>query len=140
MTYNYSDLINAYKELGIKQGDVIYVTGNLGMLGRSRVSKESTLRIHVNALLDAVDVVGEKGTVVFPTHSFSLVGADTPFDPENTPSESGPLTEALRQIADDRQMHPYASVSAIGKDATRICHHTSRHVYGEHSPMQRMIN
>ncbi len=110
----------------------IYVTGNLGKIGLIG-SKQQTIRW-------VVDDIMQSDTVTFPTHSFSLVGTDIPFDLNITESESGILTEKLRTGNwHHRQFHPFASVSSIGEDAEYICENTSRHVYGEHSPMARMI-
>lgn len=136
--YATGDLVDTYHWLGLKEGDTVYVTGNLGDFGfhESR-TKTGTLGAHLQALRE---VIGENGTLVSPTHSFSLCNTDRVFDPLTTPSERGPLTEYLRtQSGSVRQFHPFASVTAWGAQAERICGGCTRHAYGPQTPFDRMI-
>ena len=83
---------------------------------------------------------GDKGTIVFPTHSFSLLKDRKTFIPKKTISETGALTEYLRKKKGSvRQLHPYSSTSAIGKYANYICSNNGSHVYGPDSPFDRLI-
>lgn len=137
--YSYSELLAAYKNVGVRSGRVVYVTGNFGRLGRYQTTDKMLL---LQGHLDAIrELIGPDGTLVVPTHSWSLCNTDIPFDPEQTASETGPFTEFVRALPGAvRQFHPFSSSTALGRDALAICADTSRHVYGPESPFQRLID
>lgn len=124
--------------MGCAKGDVVYVTGNFGALGfHESMNKTRTLQAHLDALKS---VLGEKGTVVVPTHSFYLCNTDRVFDSVSTPSERGAFTEYIRcQPGAVRQFHPFASLTAMGHRALEICGNTTRHAYGPNTPYERML-
>lgn len=136
--YSTADLQLAYRKIGIREGDIVYFTGNVGNFGfHESFGKPQTLAAHYAALNSAV---GETGTLVVPTHSFSLCNTDRIFDAAATPSERGPLTEYARlQEGSVRQFHPFASVTALGPDAENLCENCTRHAYGPGTPFDRMI-
>ena len=91
------------------EGDNLYVTGSLTYLGvPAYKQKEEILENHYKALRT---VTGEdKGTIVVPTHSFSLCNTQITFDPNQTASETGILTEYIRNKPGSiRQIHPFSS-------------------------------
>ena len=134
--YDLNDLHNAYKSLQIKKNDIIYITGNLLALGRCK--NKNILNDHFKVLKK---IIGKKGTIVFPTHSFELVSSKRVFDIKNTYSETGSFTEFLRKKKGSiRQNHPYSSTTALGKYAKFICSNNTQHVYGPNSPFQRLID
>ena len=134
--YDINDLYNAYKSLKIKKNDIIYITGNLLSLGR--YENRNILNDNFNVLKN---IIGKKGTIAFPTHSFELVSSKRVFDIKNTYSETGSFTEFLRKKKNSvRQNHPYSSTTAIGKYAKFICTNNTQHVYGPNSPFQRLID
>lgn len=137
--YTYQELLTAYDKAGVTPGAVVYVTGNFGRPGKyERPGKEALLEGHFTALME---LLGPKGTLVVPTHSFSLCNTNIPFDLNATKSERGPFTEFVRQRPGSvRQFHPFSSLTAFGYQADEICRETSRHAYGVHSPFQRMID
>lgn len=137
--YDYDDLLLAYRQVGVESGRVIYVTGNFGRLGKYSIDgKAELLRAHLSALQE---LLGPQGTLVVPTHSWSLIRTDIVYDPLTTQSETGPFTEFVRQQGSSvRQFHPYSSHTALGRDAEILCKNTSRHVFGHHSPFQRMAD
>lgn len=121
------------------EGDNLYVTGNLAYLGVPVYKqKEEILENHYKALRT---VIGQdKGTIIVPTHSFSICNTEIAFAPDKTASETGVLTEYIRNKPGSiRQMHPFSSVTAVGKNAQYLCKENSRHVYGPCSPFDRMI-
>ena len=139
MPYDLRNLTAAYLDLGLARGDIVYVTGNLAALGVAEgiSNKLAILEMHYKAL---ENVLGKSGTIAFPTHSFSLCNTTNEFDLHNTVSESGILSEFLRQQHGAiRQFHPFSSISAIGKNALDICADTTRHAYGPFSPTARLI-
>ncbi|MDF1815516.1 MAG: AAC(3) family N-acetyltransferase [Verrucomicrobiales bacterium] len=137
--YSSDDVEIALKELGPGKGDSVYVTGNFGALGihESR-SKEGCLS---GMLTSLVNTVAESGTIIVPTHSFSLCNSTEVFDCLSTPSERGPFTEYVRGHASSvRQFHPFASLSAFGSRAFQICSDTTRHAYGPNTPFDRLLD
>jgi aminoglycoside 3-N-acetyltransferase len=137
--YDYKDLLDLYRELGLDSGRVVYATGNFGRLGRySQRDKEVLLQNHIDVIQE---IIGVDGTLVVPTHSWSLCNTDKIFDIDKTKSETGPFTEKVRtQNNSTRQFHPFSSLTAIGKRSQEICSNNSRHVFGWESPFQRMID
>lgn len=138
IAYTREDLETCYRNLGVVAGDCVYVTGNLGRLGPLKLSKEAIITMHAQALLN---IVGASGTIVVPTHSFSLCNTDTVFDCAKTPSETGALTQFFLDLPESiRQFHPFSSRVAIGRYAKDICLDCSRASYGYHTPFQRMLS
>jgi aminoglycoside 3-N-acetyltransferase len=133
-----SAIKESYEQVGMKSGQVIYITGNFGRPGNFLIPhKELLLKAHFDSILA---ILGPKGTLIVPTHSFSLVKTNIVFDIANTRSEMGPFTEFVRiQDSAIRQFHPFSSHTAYGFDAPFFCTKNSRHVFGPHSPFQRMI-
>ncbi|MFD1384398.1 AAC(3) family N-acetyltransferase [Rhodanobacter aciditrophus] len=138
MDYSRQDLLDAYRRAGVCEGKVVYVTGNFGRLGRYESKDKATLfQDHFDVLME---LLGETGTLVVPTHSFKLVNTDEPFDPHLTPSETGPFSDFIRQQdMACRQFHPFSSSTAIGAQAQEICGGKSRHVYGAGTPFDAMV-
>lgn len=138
MHYTERDLRETYHGLGVDSGRVVYVTGNFGRLGLiAGCSKAEILTAHFQVLRE---LLGEEGTLIVPTHSFSICNTDTPFDVEKTPSETGAFSEFVRrQPGAMRQYHAFSSRVALGAEAESICGDCSSHAYGHHSPFARMI-
>ncbi|MCW0221059.1 MAG: AAC(3) family N-acetyltransferase [Prosthecobacter sp.] len=136
--YTTQNIAEAYSQLGVQAGDVLYLTGNFGNLGfHESQNKKGTLQAHLKAIRA---VIGDAGTLAVPTHSFSLCNTDSPFDVVATPSERGPFTEYIRQIPGTvRQLHPFASITALGAAAEEICSNTARHAYGPNTPFHRLL-
>lgn len=142
-SYNRDDLYECYESLNVKSGGVVYLTGNLGRLGAllqsngNRVTaKDGIVGTHLEVL---EDLLGPEGTIVFPTHSWSLVQSGAIFDLDTTPSDYT-FGEVTRQIRESRrQLHPFASVTAIGALRDRIVYPgLQRHAYGYNSPFWHM--
>ena len=91
--YSIKDLILCWKRLKIKKGDVVYVAGNLFTLGEY-YKTNNILKDYYTTLLLAI---GKNGTLVFPTHSWSMKNKKKVFDLKKTPSECGVLSEYLRK-------------------------------------------
>ena len=136
--YSYGNILEAYGKVGISKGKTIYITGNFGRLGPyEKPAKADILAAHLKALQH---LVGKEGTLVVPTHTFSLCNTDKVFSITESVSETGPFTEFVRnQEGAVRQHHPFSSSTALGKKASWICADNGRHVYGVHSPFHRMI-
>lgn len=135
---SYESLKQAYSSVGITEGKVVYVTGDITKVGISlSLSKFELLNLHLKVIMD---LIGPEGTIVVPTHSFSLCNTNIPFSLKNTPSETGAFSEFIRnQTGSIRQLHPFSSRTAIGKEASYICENTAPHSYGMHTPFSRML-
>jgi len=83
------DIKNGLRELGLKAGDVVMVHSSLSSMGYV-VGGADTV---IDALLE---VVGEEGTIVMPTYTFMEPWEFFSYDPEETPSKTGRITEVFR--------------------------------------------
>jgi len=125
-------------ELGIEEGDNLYVNGNLGALGKVRLKKD----IKLQALLTAFqDSIGLDGTIFSPSASMNLCNTQIPFDINNTPShEMGSFAEYIRLNTNSvRSFHPFWSVSALGKSSKKL-KLVSRNAYGAGTPWEVMLD
>ena len=139
MKYNYYDIKNAYKKIGVSKGMTLSLKTDLRYLGPyDSNSQNDLLAAHFNVLADLVDL--SEGTIVVSTATFSLCNTDNVFDILNTQSEMGSLTEYVRtRPGSVRSFHPFSSYAAIGKNANYICENTSRHSIGPNSPKARLL-
>jgi len=137
--YTRSDLLEAYRAVGVGEHKLIYVTGNFGAIGTpfNGMSGFDIFDMHLKTL---EDLIGSSGTIVVPTHSWDLVHKQIPFSPELTPADYA-FSEYVRTHRDCvRQIHPFASVAAYGDTATDLIDYGKvyRHAYGADSPFDRM--
>lgn len=124
------------RALGLENTPVAYVTGNFSNPGRFGLPKQDVLATHFESLVHEVGV----GTIVVPTHSWSVLGHGASFDPRNTSSETGAFTEYVRKIPGTRrQHHALSSVAAHGPQAEGLLSGLSRHAYGPGSPWEKML-
>ena len=139
MAYNYKDIKEAYKKVGVKKGDVVLLKTDLRYLGKfDHIDQKEMLPAHFNAISDLIDL--NEGTLIVSTATPSLFNTDLPFDVNSTPSEMGVLTEYVRKQKDSvRSFHPFDSWAALGKHANYICRNVSRHAYGYETPKDRML-
>lgn len=140
MDYNFLDIKEAYKKLGIGAEKIVLLKTNLATLGRYESSeKNKILMAHYDAIVELMDF--SQSTLVVSTATTSLCNTNIPFNPKKTPSEMGMLTEYIRTRKESiRSFHPFDSWAAIGKDAKFICEDISRHAFGPETPKDRMIN
>ncbi len=127
-------------DLGLGAGDLVYV--HSGMDGLN-------LEFPFYRILFLVqDVIGNGGTVVFPTYpnhrisSYEWLKQGNVFDVRRAPSYTGILTEfARRQGKAIRSLHPTKSVCAIGPAASELTatHHLSPYPYDTNSPYYKLI-
>ena len=135
MDYDYKQICYSLKKVGIKKRDVIYLTGDLSLLGAFK-DKKKILSEFYKALKKAL---GKNGTIAFPTHSFYVKGKEI-YDPKKTISKTGVVPEFLRKQKNAvRQDHPYASVTSLGKWAKYISANNTNDSWGEKSPFDRLI-
>jgi aminoglycoside 3-N-acetyltransferase len=136
-------LTETYRALGVERGRVVYVTGNLGRLGfvdgeaTGNERKSATLHSHLNAI---IELIGDTGTIAFPTHSWGLVNSQAPFNKDTTAADYM-FSEFIRtKMKCRRTLHPFASIAAFGAQAREIVPDgLVRHPYGYGSAFERLV-
>jgi aminoglycoside 3-N-acetyltransferase len=124
------DIKTGLRELGLKKGDAVGVHSSLSQFGYVEGG--------AGAVIDALlEVVGEEGTIVMPTHSSNLLKVEMspeqkamgvswlfrilPYDPEKTPCTTGLIPETFRKRKGTvRSAHPVTSLAAKGSKAKEI--------------------
>ncbi len=114
---SYRDFINAYDQLGINEGSVLFLHTQFFAFGKLisqvNVSQQMVLNQFVQ---DIKDRIGEKGTLMMTTFSLDPLKTGV-FDTLKTPSGGGVLTEFFRKMKDVyRSSHPTHSFALWGND------------------------
>ncbi len=141
MSYEFKNIIDTYKRIGIKKGDNVLVKGDLRYLGsfKSNKTKQKITEAHYEALSEIIDL--KKGTIIVSTASESLCNTNMPFDIDQTKSERGSFSEFVRKLkGSKRSLHPFNSHTSIGKYSKYICSNNSRNSFGADTPKDRMLN
>ena len=135
--YELGDIISALKKCNIKNGDNVYVSGNLTNFGYCKTKDfEQTPKIFFKAIFKII----KNGTIIVPAHSFYLANTRKKFNLKKTKSISGSFSNfILNQKKVVRQIHPFSSSAAIGKNANFFCKKNTSNVYGPNSPFDKMI-
>jgi aminoglycoside 3-N-acetyltransferase len=124
------DIKDALKKLGLKKGDIVGVHSSLSSFGYVEGGADAV----IDALLE---VVGEEGTIVMPTHSSNLEKVELspkekaagvswlfkilPYNPKETPCTTGIIPETFRKRCGViRSKHPSLSIAATGPKAKEI--------------------
>ena len=99
--------------LGIKNGDDLLVHSSYKSLGGVEGGIETVIKAMVS-------VLGDSGTLLFPTLTFSNVNPEPPvnnpvFDVKNTPSCVGAMPNVFMKTEGvERSLHPTHSIAALG--------------------------
>jgi len=125
-------------DLNIQTNDIVFVHSALGRLN---------LGFSATKILPILkQIVGEKGTLLFPTYpqltSYEFLKNDHIFDIRNSSSYTGFLTECARQDKEAfRSFHPTKSVCAIGYHASELTnsHEQSVYPYDNSSPYYKIV-
>jgi aminoglycoside N3'-acetyltransferase len=122
-------IADGLRQLGMRGGELLMVHSSLSSFGHVEGGPAAV----VDALLD---VSGADGTVFVPTFNFGQV----PYDPANTRSLTGAISENLRTRANAiRSPHPTHPISGIGPQAARLLgEHPIMRPFGQGSPLWRM--
>lgn len=117
MKYDYTiqDILSALTEIGIVEGDDIFIHSNLGFFGvlEGCRSADGLCESFIAAIKT---VIGEQGTVITPTFSYSYCHNEV-FDPYITRTNCGILSEyMMKMYPDNRTMDPNFSVCGIGQN------------------------
>ena len=125
------DLVQGFRDLGLKRGDIVFVHSALSTLGYVEGGADTL----IDALLEAV---GPEGTVVMPT--FGTRGV---FDRERSSTGLGTVPETFRKRDGVvRSLHPTASVAAYGAKAEEIVrdHIRAETAHGAGTPYKRVAD
>lgn len=147
------DLINGFKELGLKKGQAVMVHTSLSNLGFVCGGAQ----IVIEALIECV---GEEGTIMMPTQSWKNLDPSTgvhfeepkewwqtirdnwpAYNKDITPTNTmGQVAEMFRKWPGaKRSDHPARSVAALGKYADYLTeNHDLCNIFGENSPIDKL--
>ena len=135
---DYVKLRELASHLGLNKGDRVYVTSDVkGLLYTIMHHDDET---DLNILIDGIkDIIGEEGTLVFPTFNWSFCGG-TPYDYHKTPAKTGSLCKIAMERDDFRRTkHPIYSFVAWGKDTDDLCALENKSSFGSDSPFAYMV-
>jgi aminoglycoside 3-N-acetyltransferase len=137
--YTEDDILNAFKEIGVKRGDNVFIHSNLGFFGILKNAKfpESYYHSFKNGILS---IIGDKGTLVVPTFSYSYCHNEI-FVPESTPGVGGYFSDMIRKEPEAiRSVDGNFSIAAIGNLAKFFTKSPSEHSFGKGSFWERFLN
>lgn len=136
--YSETDICDALRDVGIENGETVFTHSNLGFFGQLKGAETKTE--YCESFYRAVrDVIGEEGTFVVPTFSYSFTDGDR-FIPTETESNMGMLAEYVRTHPDSvRSSDPNFSVAAIGPLAERLTADPATHSFGQNSFWERFF-
>ncbi len=124
-------------QLGLSPGDVVFLHSSLKSLGWVEGGPD--------AVIDAfLEVVGGEGLIVVPTFTWCFAHggpARFAFDPRETPSRVGKITDTLwRRPNAYRSAHPTHSIAAIGHRAQElVAGHDKTSTFGKDGPYGRYV-
>ncbi len=109
-----NEILEKLRKVGVKEGDIIYTASFMPILGNS----PSLMNDTIDALVEAV---GKEGTVIMPVFNWDYCSGAV-FDPVETPSQVGVLTEAFRKHAGVLRSitPPWCTFAASGQKAKEI--------------------
>ncbi|MCV3394313.1 AAC(3) family N-acetyltransferase [Campylobacter sp. IFREMER_LSEM_CL908] len=91
--YSNIDLIEAFKKLGIKKGDILCVHSELMKFGIPLLPRNEFLQTILDCFFE---VIGKEGTLIMPTFTYSFCKNEV-YDNLNSKSTVGVLTEYFRK-------------------------------------------
>lgn len=143
--YNRSALLDALKQVGLCQGDLVYFQVSLDSLGTPECgsSAETVCELFCTAMREAV---GSAGTLLVPSFSFSFEGNED-FDVEQTPGDPGrcgssfTFAEYFRRIPGVvRSGDPNCSVAALGPGAHSLLNGLPATTFGKGCVYDRLVS
>jgi aminoglycoside 3-N-acetyltransferase len=110
-----ANLVQDFRRLGVPRGGLLMMRSSLRSIGHVNGGAETV----VDALLE---VLGPAGTLVVPTFTDEIaMDPNFVFDPLNTPSLVGAISEAARRWPGARRsLHGWHSIAAMGPLAGAI--------------------
>ena len=145
MDYFPEDFEKAFLKCGLKNGDSVFLTTSLGMLGKPKMKKKITYNNIAKILISSiVKIIGKKGNIFVPTYSYSFgksYGRKIAiYSVKNTKSAIGDFANFfLKQKGRVRSLDPMVSVSGIGVDCKNILQKVSYTSYGKNCVFERLL-
>lgn len=131
------EFLKSFKKLKLNKSKNVYVTSNLSNISKIRIRKQDKLNSILKCLKKSM---GNNYSIFVPTATMNLCNTKILFDLKETPShEMGPFAEFIRKKNSTRSLHPFWSISGIGKNA-KILKNISKHAYGYGSPWSKMLD
>lgn len=132
------EIVSALRRARVASGDVVNVHSRLHAVGRVRGVKSG--RDIPATYVRAIREVVEDGTIVVPTYTTEFARYGRSFVLEETPSESGVLSEYVRQSEGARRiLHPVVSLTAQGGRAGELADDHPRWNVGHDTIWDRML-
>jgi aminoglycoside 3-N-acetyltransferase len=111
----FENLIDGFRELGVKEGDTLLVHSSYKSLGEVDGGPQAVIRA-----LETVLGTDKDGTLIMPTFNFDF-NKGVPWDVRKTRSKMGALTEIVRtDPRAKRVFHPFYSFAVLGKHAEML--------------------
>ena len=135
-----ADVETALRECGLGEGDACFMQASMSAFGGFESGPDT--------VLDALgSIVGPDGLVAMPAYSLTgpaieHLAADPLFDPHETPSRMGAISEGFRLSRGTiRSIHPTHSTCVRGRGAEAIAagHETAPTPFGEGTPFPRIV-
>ena len=124
---NKKELLDGFRQTGVKDGDTIIVHTSYKSLGGVEGGAETVIDV-------MRELVGARGTVLFPAFNFQSWTEMHYFDVLETPSKMGMITELARLRPDaKRTPHPIYSFSVWGARADEFAAAEDAEAYGPNS-------
>ncbi|SVD41323.1 uncharacterized protein METZ01_LOCUS394177, partial [marine metagenome] len=144
MRYTFEDIVVCLKESGIKQGDTIFFTTGLGMIGLPPEGIKNLDDLNFFFLEAIKKVLGKNGNIFVPAYSYTF-GKSTAcnlaiFDPVSTPAETGSFPNYfLKQKGVIRSTDPMVSVAGLGPKCNAFFENIPNNSYAEGSFFSRLV-
>ncbi|MBM3708594.1 MAG: hypothetical protein FJW69_09730 [Actinobacteria bacterium] len=131
---NQAIIVNGLKELGLKNGDILFLHSSLKSFGYVEGGAETVVKAFL-------EVLGEEGTLVVPIfRSYFWDGPDQVWDRNNSPSLMGIISETVRNWKGNyRSYHAPHPISAVGKLAEDITERHNISDFSFDSPFSRLL-
>jgi aminoglycoside 3-N-acetyltransferase len=136
--YNRENIRNALLNIGIKQGDSIFIHSNLGFFGK--LENAETEKEYCQSFKDIfLEILGSEGTLIVPTFSYSFCN-NRNFDINTTKGVCGMFSEYIRLLSQSvRSEDPNFSISAIGKKSKLFTQDIPIHSFGKNSFWEKLL-
>lgn len=134
--YTLDELNKSIKDIVNKDNEVVFIAGNIAALGRSNTLKKKEL---LNSIYSSIMEVSKDITIVVPSLTMNLCNTDKVFS-KNIYTNMGAFSNFIIQMDNSiRSIHPFASYTAIGKNAKFICGRETPYPYGLDSPYDNIL-
>lgn len=143
----FDNLKKSFIDVGIKNGDMVYVASDITALMyeatklygvKNKIERDKFLNEFIDAFQNSV---GKSGTLLFPIFTWKFCKG-IPFDINNTQGEVGVLANWILKNRTDflRTKHPIYSFMVWGKEADYLYKLDNVDAWGEDSPFAYLYN